>query len=310
MVVCLSKRKSSVDQNPGSIAHAYPCGDGKCREEVLTEGIQCDDCSIWYHQDCSKLSTKSFKLYCRHESLLWTCPACKQTLAELHHRNSNMGHGHGAVESPGDTSDIVSEEGRGKEHSIRRAKNLRPGSEVAKIMVGIPLDRARESMQDTVVQPLADDTKVKGKKALANKRVLKEASRLCGDIEARLSARLASIESILQTQAKQICRYEKLSEVATGRIRNVVINGIPEPFIKQGRLREHANRFHLINLLRLAELPGHTGIKRMLRLGKWQRDTESNQPRPLLVEFANPRHRDSFLAAAGRLKELTKGGYR
>ncbi|KAF4531146.1 hypothetical protein B566_EDAN019181 [Ephemera danica] len=103
-------------------------------------------------------------------------------------------------------------------------------------------------------------------------------------------------------------RFAKLSEVATGRNRNVVIRGIPEPIMREGRQRDRAVRYHLINLLRVAELPGDLGLKRVLRLGRWDQSYESRQPRPVLVEFANPRHRDHFLAAAEKIQRTTNGG--
>jgi hypothetical protein len=69
-------------------------------------------------------------------------------------------------------------------------------------------------------------------------------------------------------------------------------------------------RFHIVNLLRLANIRGHAAIKRVLRLCKWNNNFINNGqvPRPVLVEFANPRHRDHFLTAAETIRAHTKGG--
>ena len=96
----------------------------------------------------------------------------------------------------------------------------------------------------------------------------------------------------------------KHSEFALGRHRNVVIKGIPEPYMRESRQRARAIRYHTQNLLRTVRLPPHTTIKRVLRIGKWSRD---QAPRPVVVEFTNPRTRDRFLAQAAEVSRLTEG---
>jgi hypothetical protein len=68
-------------------------------------------------------------------------------------------------------------------------------------------------------------------------------------------------------------------------------------------------RYHLVNLLRQVRMPEHVAIKRILRLGKWRGNENLNmrRPRPVLVEFANPRHRDTFLSAADFLRRESHG---
>ena len=68
-------------------------------------------------------------------------------------------------------------------------------------------------------------------------------------------------------------------------------------------------RAHVTNLLRLAKLPATASIKRLIRLGKWDSMKAGcgRAGRPVLVEFANPRSRDTFLAAAGKMQSRTKG---
>ena len=102
-----------------------------------------------------------------------------------------------------------------------------------------------------------------------------------------------------------VTKLVKHSDIALGRNRNVVVKGIEEPFCRNPKQREREIRHHIINLLRIAGLPGHILLKRVLRLGKWK--TEGNLNRPVLIEFGNPRYRDLFLSAAGKIEQTTHG---
>lgn len=51
---------------------------------------------------------------------------------------------------------------------------------------------------------------------------------------------------------------------------------------------------------------------RVLYLGKWQKVSDSKcwDPRPTLVEFANPRHRERFLVSADGIKTTGRDYHR
>ncbi|CAI2739013.1 unnamed protein product [Dicrocoelium dendriticum] len=53
----------------------YKCGEHTCGVEVK-EGIQCDRCLLWYHNNCSRLDQDSIDLYARHSQLKWICFHC------------------------------------------------------------------------------------------------------------------------------------------------------------------------------------------------------------------------------------------
>ena len=102
---------------------------------------------------------------------------------------------------------------------------------------------------------------------------------------------------------------EKETGFALGRNRNVVISGVHEPHMREGKQRFQFMSHYLSTFSRMADLPGHISIKRVLRLGRWQRPTTLafHKPRPIVVEFGNPRNRDHFLAAAEKIRSLTNG---
>lgn len=92
------------------------------------------------------------------------------------------------------------------------------------------------------------------------------------------------------------------------RNRKVVILGIPEHFLEQGKRRERAVRYHIANLLRTVDTPEEAAIKRPLRPERWRgvSDSGCQNPRPTLVENGTPRHTDWFSASANRIKMVTK----
>ena len=93
----------------------------------------------------------------------------------------------------------------------------------------------------------------------------------------------------------------------SGRHQNVVIRGVPEPFIKNSKARSRDMKHYVLNYPRLVDLSDQVGIKRTLRLGKWRNFAEKSLPRLVLVAFSNPRQRDCFLAFALKLREATNG---
>ena len=129
-----------------------------------------------------------------------------------------------------------------------------------------------------------------------------------------VNTRLSSQVSLINTMWQEVsCFRDDLrklrteSDLALGRHRNVVIRGVPEPFNKNSKARLRDMKHYVLNYLRLVGLSDQVGIKRTLRLGKWKGPAEEGLPRPMLVEFSNPRQRDCFLASALKLREATNG---
>lgn len=333
MVRCPGTKKLSVSRNTGTKAHAYPCGSGSCLDNVLAEGIQCDDCATWYHQSCSQLSTVIFKLYCRFSKLQWTCPACKHKLRDLHKLNlvdkcnvqddgTDLGTKCDRKKNINQTCTLASDHALGDSsiqleaidvemEILNETKKVLPKVKKVEVeglsnkpqpnettLLERPLKRRKKKVNNT--KSTQKDGALEHLETRKNMPGLKTKSKIAG--------RLDIIEEALRNHEALIERFQKLSEVATGRNRNVVVHGIPEPIIREGRQRDHAVRFHIINLLRIAELPGHTGMKRVQRLGRWNKDATVSHPRPVLIEFSNPRHRDHFLSVAERIRLITNGG--
>lgn len=132
------------------------------------------------------------------------------------------------------------------------------------------------------------------------------------DISQRLAKQegtITAMQGLVGDLNRELRKLETSSDLALGRNRNVVVKGIEEPICTAPRQRERELRHHVTNILRLASVPGHVLLKRVFRLGRWTRkpDDSSVAPRPVLIEFGNPRHRDVFLAAAEIVKRRTEG---
>lgn len=123
-----------------------------------------------------------------------------------------------------------------------------------------------------------------------------------------ISARLRDVEQTLHQMSGELSQMQTSSDIALGRNRKVVVHGFPELFMKEGKHRKRAARYHVLNLLGTAETPENVAIKRLLCLGRWQgvSDSGCRDPLPALVEFDNPWHRDWVSASTGRIKPITR----
>lgn len=124
-----------------------------------------------------------------------------------------------------------------------------------------------------------------------------------------IRARLEDVEQALHHMSREPNSVQKSSNSTLCRNRNVVIHGIPKPFMKGGEQRERAVWYQVVNLLRTMETQDHVAIKRVFRLKRWQgvSDSEFRDPQPTLVGFAGPRYTARLLAAADRIKTTTRG---
>lgn len=299
------------------------CGSNRCSLVVDKESIRCDGCAKWYHYRCSKLAKAAIVLYTVEKDLVWVCRAC---LDKLHADKLNEGIQELSIDSPqaellpsNDASNDSAEtiptvgvcdtikENEEATAGVRSPECVAKRSRVSGSKKAKSIVRHRKKMTSNVIGEFgAPGSPGKGIKLL---NILEGA--LLGICE-RVDAHTRKIEEISSKGddlAKRVADLRVKGDLALGRNRNVVIKGIPEPFMKESKARDRAMRYHIVNLLRQANIPEHVAIKRVLRLGKF-RGIENNDPqvqRPVLVEFANPRHRDHFLATAERISALSQG---
>lgn len=67
----------------------------------------------------------------------------------------------------------------------------------------------------------------------------------------------------------------KSDVIALHRKGNVVVHGIPEPYIKIDKWRKSMVRHQVMHLLRTVGILVHVTVKRVLRLGKWKEYNDS-----------------------------------
>lgn len=68
--------------------------------------------------------------------------------------------------------------------------------------------------------------------------------------------------------SKVLARLKRVSDIATGRYRNIIICGIPEPFMRESRRREH-HSFPCNQSATGCRYTGACCYQKVLRLGKW-----------------------------------------
>lgn len=297
----------------------YPCGLTACGKGAVKEGIKCDACSFWYHNRCSGLGIRAISLYTEHSFLKWICSKCIQRIKnaqiipkceeigvqveEVDMRLSSDTTQEGSVPlallSPVDGEAGEGFQSRGKEDTSSCPKDT---------AVWRTVDRRRKVEVGKSVTQRKAKTGIDSTKRYAKKN--NHTHEGLSDLE-EVKIMLKEQQSILSTLQKEgvalsleLRTLKTQSDIALGRNRNVVIRGIPEPYMRESRQRDRAMRYHVNNLLRTANVPLPVTIKRVLRLGRWAKD---QPPRPVVAEFANPRTRDRFLAAAGQLNRETEG---
>lgn len=302
------------------------CISTKCENVSRKDGIKCSACLLTYHYVCVKLTLRAFELYRNNNILKWVCANCivprKGEMSSVEKKQENINKvtriiplqekpeitiplGPSIVaEAKPHTDEIISNIGdttiEMRETTTvpakRSTKIATPGYKLtkrAKVSKPIKVVKKSESISSGIPGTRANDEDIC--------KVLKE-------IKDHIKSQSRAIEEIKQKGVEVVDRVRSLetdTDIALGRQRNVVISGIPEPYKKGRRIREDDVRHHLTNILRMADIPGHVAIKRVHRLGMWREG--SIAPRRLVVEFANPRHRDHFLSAAETVKRKTQG---
>ena len=59
----------------------YPCG--LCEYAVKSTGIQCTNCTAWFHIKCSDISSNELKFHSEHPDAIWLCRTCNNKLCKL-----------------------------------------------------------------------------------------------------------------------------------------------------------------------------------------------------------------------------------
>ncbi|XP_068235814.1 uncharacterized protein PF3D7_1120000-like [Palaemon carinicauda] len=56
------------------------CSDCRNKVKKNEEGLKCDECDMWYHAMCQKISKGTYRALREHEELMWQCNNCKHEL--------------------------------------------------------------------------------------------------------------------------------------------------------------------------------------------------------------------------------------
>lgn len=305
----------------GVLATPTPCGNIKCKLEVETGAIRCDGCTQWYHNRCSKLTPRILALHTANKGLTWICPTCigklkrkegvtvgtqteQQQQTDERTPSKNLPATNSPTQAINNMNNHRVKANRGDASQAGCGTSEQNGKKA-------PGSRANLGAQPTARKKINRVTKPVRPKVDGKNGSLPGA----GKIEVTLRKQQEVIEALQRDRdslSKTVHTLLAKTDIALGRNRNVVIKGIPEPFMRQGKQRERAIRHHLSNFLRMAEMEPHTGVKRVLRLGRWRVNhiPAKTAVRPVLVEFTNPRNRDRFLAAAGIVAHKTKQAIR
>lgn len=84
-----SKREDGASESESEgESMAEECG--KCDKKVCSNGIQCDDCDVWFHNGCAKISKEQSKVLNEVSGCKWFCGRCKGRQRNLQNENSKL----------------------------------------------------------------------------------------------------------------------------------------------------------------------------------------------------------------------------
>ena len=247
------------------------CGDSTCGEFV-SDGIQCGRCKSWYHQGCSKLSKKNYKLHTEHRSLKWICSQCVALAEEC---SRILRKTIGLQDKPDGT--VL----KGTKKSTKDAETMK-------------VNKTIKGKRDNI-----------SKEGKLNKADIKRAvTGVTGDQHstADLVVRMEKLEMEL----------EHIKRVADGLVyktKSLLIHNLDEPIIKDGKIRRETESRRIIDIFRLAGLAEQPQYIKCHRIGLWK-GGKIWHPRPLLVVFKNTSQRDGLLARSVLIEERTGGRIR
>ncbi|MES9976166.1 MAG: hypothetical protein ABW094_18050 [Candidatus Thiodiazotropha sp.] len=246
-----------------------------------------------------------FDLHRKFPELDWVCVRCQEIITEHLKQNGSL---HVAEEKTAQTEVKPALPVQDSPETV----DDKPASEAESLSEAVSSGEDESDSQVTVIEVAKKSVKRRKRrprKTTTNPALKQtEASTYLKDRIDIQAMRIEGLAEEVRRMAKDMKQVNNLCTVATGRQRNIVVYGVPEPVSKSVAQRVRGMKYYLTNILRVASLPGHTETKRVFRLGRWKGSSEGQgASRPMLVEFAHQKDRDALLRAADTVRSATNG---
>ncbi|MGL5707838.1 MAG: PHD finger domain-containing protein [Aeromonas sp.] len=272
---------------------SHVCPVSTCRKNV-ENGIQCDRCLHWYHKLCSKLSKNNFDIHSKHPTLKWICTQCIALAEEC----SRI-----LLSSIPPTSANVRENSTKKndvEETVRAS--ARSSDDTNRLIVKKQMKRTDEKTSSSHKKSEIVGVQKKGK--VPNKRC-PQYEEVGGNRPSKAGVTEALLERIKSLEQDVKALQGSLDSIAGNTLR-LLIHNLPEPFMKDGKVRREAERGHLRDVLRIAGMPPNTPYAKFHRIGVWKGNL-AKASRPMLVVFTTQMNRDKLLSKAAAVDAYTLG---
>ena len=80
MVLLMILISGDVQSNPGPTQKRagpkYPCGMCNKNVNINQKAMECESCTVWYHNKCTGMSNNLYNAHIEHESYVWICYKC------------------------------------------------------------------------------------------------------------------------------------------------------------------------------------------------------------------------------------------
>ena len=245
------------------VSEDLQCGHSKCLKtfKVGESAIQCDNCQLWFHSECSQLDDESFTFLqnIKSQNILWNCDTCLSKKNECDPLRKDLSK---------------------QQEEVKIIKQTLVNLEVSMSKNFEKLEKSFNSKvnnQKTDLVKSYSEAVRKIKKNLPNNQVILS-----------INKNLISVKQNMENNAET----EKENKSKAAKMNNVCIFNIPELDSEDEEAKFNSDVTKLKELLdgKIKLEPNH--IKAIFRVGKSQSDSK---PRPVILKLTNTEIRTEFL---------------
>ena len=253
----------------------------------MADGIQCNACNEWAHQECTGTSSEIYALYKRYTELEWVCGLCMEAA------KAQRGL---VVPTPKPRKAVPPSHTGGDCPVVATAQP----STYAEAVLKPPMQTA---------PPEKPKSKKRVRKGKGQKP--KEQS-TAKELPGNAIPGYKTLESMIQKLATEVSKLQATKGNAKVQQKTLLILNREEPQILESKTRRDLDKRRIMDILRMAGLHPNTPLKRVHRVGVWKKPNPfgAQNARPILVEFIDSGPRDALLARASLVNQLSKGRYK
>jgi hypothetical protein len=320
------------------------CKCGTCMKKVVSDGVQCEICSLWFHCKCQQINDELFGTLTRYEKEIhWFCNGCRKgatkllsILAELQKKLDNLEEY--LEKSRNDWRKELSQtaidlQSKWSSHiAVLEKDDLTSRLEIQQKITNL-IDKTDASEVSLKTRMDILDNRITSENAKLQTKVdnnwaefenkIKKMDELLGDdpivmlqkpdswadkmaknVEVQMKGVAVEV-STLQERVRVLQKDKEEQDEISKRKQCVIIHGLKEPSNAPSELRKKEDEDAVIDLLHHITCDD-VSVNAAIRLGKNQEGPEA-KPRPIKLILQSEAQKEKILQNAKNLKTLRNG---